>query len=90
MKKIMKVKNVLLAMVFSVAVLGGYQAYEQVSLTNAESFLLENVEALAAEGESGAVSKWCQKKGVAGEDVGCYATNSGKSCKRHKNCGPTA
>ena len=43
----MKVKNVLMAMVFGVAVLGGYQAYEQVSITNADFFLLENVEALA-------------------------------------------
>ena len=48
MKKIMKVKKLLIAMVFSVAVLGGYQAYEKVSLTSVEPFLLENVEALTS------------------------------------------
>ena len=47
MKKIMTIKNLLMAVAVSVASLSGYQAYEHTNHTNIDSFLLENVEALA-------------------------------------------
>ena len=74
----MKVKNVLVAMVFSVTVLGGYQAYENVSIISAESFLLANVEALTV-GEGVEVVKCYCKANWFSPNV-CTANGSGAYC----------
>ena len=76
----MKVKKLLIAMVFSVAVLGGYQAYEYASMTGAESFLLENVEALASGEVVG--GKECRYKGTGPLDTWFECTSD------YPNLGP--
>ncbi len=76
-----KFKLLFATLMLSVAIVGGYQAYEYGNMTEAGSVLLENVEALAASGESGSEGLKCKcDNDPETKDAGCYANGTDSKC----------